>query len=131
VSSPGWAVTCLAVALAVYALAVLALIAAGRRTQARALVGIVPDCAVLLRRLAREGSISRPRRLVLVACAGYVLFPLDPVPDFIPVAGQLDDAIVVVLVLRAVLRASGREMVREHWPGPESSLRFLTAAASL
>jgi uncharacterized membrane protein YkvA (DUF1232 family) len=53
------------------------------------------------------------------------------VPDFVPVAGQLDEAIVVALVLRALVRGGGDELLREHWPGPERSLdviRRLTLA---
>ncbi len=48
--------------------------------------------------------------------------PFDLVPDFIPVAGQLDDAIIVAFVIRSVLRAGGPELVREHWRGPQRSL---------
>jgi len=43
------------------------------------------------------------------------------VSDMIPVAGALDDALVVTLVLRLLLRGSGRGLVREHWPGPDRS----------
>ncbi len=50
-------------------------------------------------------------------------------PDFIPVAGQLDDAIVLALVLRSVLRGSGPELVREHWRGPERSLAVVLRLA--
>ncbi len=55
--------------------------------------------------------------------------PFDLVPDFIPVAGQLDDAIAVALVLRAVLRGGDRGLLEEHWPGPASSLNVVTRLA--
>jgi uncharacterized membrane protein YkvA (DUF1232 family) len=44
------------------------------------------------------------------------------VPDFIPVAGYLDDAVVVAFVLRYALHGSGPELIEQHWPGPGSSL---------
>ncbi|HET7568474.1 MAG TPA: DUF1232 domain-containing protein [Gaiellaceae bacterium] len=107
---------------------VVALLAAGRGETARALAGFVPDCIVLLRRLLRDPRVPRRRKLLLVALAGYLALPFDLVPDFLPVVGQLDDALAVALVLRAVLRGGGEELVREHWPGPESSLRLVLRA---
>jgi uncharacterized membrane protein YkvA (DUF1232 family) len=62
---------------------------------------------------------------------GYLALPFDLVPDFIPIAGQLDDAVIVALALRAVLRASGPDLVREHWPGPESSLAVVLRLAGV
>ena len=66
---------------------------------------------------------------MLVAVLFYLALPFDLVPDVIPVAGQLDDLIIVALVLRAVLRGGGEELVREHWPGPASSLRLVLRLA--
>jgi uncharacterized membrane protein YkvA (DUF1232 family) len=126
-----WALSGAAAALLLYAAAVLGLVVAGRRSHARALAGIAPDCAVLLHRLSRERRLSRSRRLVLAACAGYVLFPVDLVPDFIPVAGQLDDAVVVGLGLRVALRGAGAAAVIRHWPGPAASLRVVLWLAGL
>jgi uncharacterized membrane protein YkvA (DUF1232 family) len=131
VSVLGWSLAGLAAVLLLYALAVLALVIAGRRTDARALAGIAPDCAVLLRRLAGERRLSWPRRLAVAACAAYVLFPLDLMPDAIPVAGQVDDAIVVALGLRIALRGASAAAIVRNWPGPQASLRIILWLAGL
>jgi len=55
--------------------------------------------------------------------------PLDFVPDFIPVAGHVDDAIVVAFVLRRLLRATGANGVNEHWPEPPATLGVLLRVA--
>ena len=95
------------------------------------MAGFIPDCLVLFRRLLADDRLPRRTRVLVGALIGYLAMPFDLVPDFIPVAGQLDDAIVVVLVLRAVLRAGGPEVVREHWPGPDGSLSALMRVAGL
>jgi uncharacterized membrane protein YkvA (DUF1232 family) len=110
------------VLLALYGIFVAALIVAGRRVAARAFAGFIPDCVVLVRRLLGDPGVPRRHKLLLGALAGYLALPFDLVPDFIPVIGVLDDAIVVALVLRVVVRASGPELVRAHWPGPQASL---------
>jgi uncharacterized membrane protein YkvA (DUF1232 family) len=98
------------------------LVATGRRADARALARFIPDCVVLVRRLIDDPQVPRSSKLLLGGLAIYLASPIDLVPDFVPVAGQLDDALVVALVLRSVLRRSGTEKLREHWPGPERSL---------
>ena len=118
-------------ALALYAAFVIALLLAGRKSDARTVAGFVPDCAILFKRLATDRRIPRGKRALLVATAAYLALPFDLVPDFIPVAGQLDDAIVVVLVLRTLARSGGRELVTEHWPGPQQSLALVLRATRL
>jgi uncharacterized membrane protein YkvA (DUF1232 family) len=56
--------------------------------------------------------------------------PFDLIPDFVPVAGQLDDAVLVALVLRRVVRARP-ELVCEHWPGPQPSLEVVLRLADV
>jgi uncharacterized membrane protein YkvA (DUF1232 family) len=84
---------------------------------------------VLVTRLARDPRVSRRRKLLLFVLVGYLALPFDLVPDFIPVAGQLDDAIIVALVLRSFVRSSGNDLVRELWPGPEQSLVLILRLA--
>ena len=82
----------------------------------------MPDCAILFSRLARDPRVPLRAKLLLGVLVGYLALPFDLIPDFIPVVGALDDAIVVAIALRLVVRTSGAEIVRDHWPGPEVSL---------
>jgi uncharacterized membrane protein YkvA (DUF1232 family) len=120
-----WVVGALILVLLLYLAFLAGLVALGRHADARALARFVPDCAVLFARLGRDPRLPRRHRWLLVALVGYLALPLDLIPDFIPVVGALDDAILVAIVLRRVLRKAGTEVVREHWPGPESSLEVL------
>lgn len=124
-----WWLIALLVLLALYAVAMLVLVAAGRREDARAWAGLIPDCLVLFQRLVKDERVPRRHKLLLVAMIGYLAMPIDLVPDFIPVAGQLDDVIVVGFALRAVVRAAGPELLREHWPGPESTRNVIERLA--
>jgi uncharacterized membrane protein YkvA (DUF1232 family) len=86
---------------------------------------IVPDAIRLVSRLSRDRTLSRTIRLRLLLLLGYLALPIDLVPDFVPVLGYADDAIVIGLVLRSVIRRAGPEVVRQHWPGTESGLNTL------
>jgi uncharacterized membrane protein YkvA (DUF1232 family) len=91
------------------------------------LVALVITAALyaLVGRLLRDPRVPHRRKLSLGLLVGYLAFPFDVVPDVIPVAGQLDDAVLVALVLRGVLRGGGEPVVRELWPGPERSLELV------
>lgn len=122
VSSLSWLLLVAACVLVVYAAFVIAIIVAGRWQGARGVAGFIPDCIVLLGRLFGDPRVPRWHKLLLGALIGYLALPFDLVPDFIPVVGHIDDAVVVALALRVMMRGSGTELLREHWPGPESSL---------
>ena len=124
-----WLVISLGMVLAIYAAFIAWLVLRGRREDARAFATFIPDCIVLVTRLARDPRVPRRRKFLLFALVAYLSLPFDLVPDFIPVAGQLDDAIIVALVLRQFIRAGGEPMMRELWPGPERSLVLILRLA--
>jgi uncharacterized membrane protein YkvA (DUF1232 family) len=124
-----WLLLVAAGVLIVYAAFVVALIVAGHRPSLRDLARFIPDCIVLISRLLRDPRVPRRHKLMLGALVGYLALPFDLVPDFIPVAGHLDDVLVVALTLRAVLKGTKGELLSEHWPGPASSLALLGAHA--
>jgi uncharacterized membrane protein YkvA (DUF1232 family) len=125
-----WILIAFAGALFAYAGAVLALVVVGRRTDARALAGFVPDCLVLCRRLLADSRVPRRHKALLAGLVGYLASPLDLIPDFIPLVGQLDDVLIAAVVLRTVRRGVRRSILRQHWPGPPQSLRVVERIAS-
>jgi uncharacterized membrane protein YkvA (DUF1232 family) len=95
------------------------------RADLRAVAGFVPDCVVLLTRLLRDPRVPRRSKALVAALLPYLALPFDLIPDFIPVVGQLDDALLVAFVLRRVVRRTDLEVLRELWPGPEAGLRLV------
>ena len=89
----------------------------------------MPDCAVLFKRLLRDPRVPRRAKAALAFAVPYLASPIDLIPDFIPVLGQLDDALVVIAVLGYVARRAGRDVVAELWPGSEAGLRVVLKLA--
>ena len=125
----GWTLVSIGIALAAYGAFVVYLLAAGRGETARAAARFVPDCVVLFRRLLGDPRVPRRKKAVLVVLIGYLAMPVDLVPDFIPVAGYLDDAVIVVFALRHVLKGADEAVIVEHWPGPWASLDLILRLA--
>jgi uncharacterized membrane protein YkvA (DUF1232 family) len=94
---------------------------------------LLPDTVVLLRRLAADPQLARGVRVRLLLLLAYLILPIDLVPDFIPVLGYADDAIIVAAALRSVVRRAGPGALDKHWPGtPEGlhAVRRLTGIPS-
>jgi uncharacterized membrane protein YkvA (DUF1232 family) len=94
-------------------------------------VRLLPDLLRLLRRLAADRSLPRAVRVRLWLSMAYLAMPVDVVPDFIPGLGFADDAIVVAVVLRSVVRRAGIEAVRGHWPGSANGFAALCRITGL
>jgi uncharacterized membrane protein YkvA (DUF1232 family) len=101
---------------------VAALIVLGKRKEARALARFIPDCLILFKRMLTDRRVPLSGKVLLGGMVLYLAMPLDLVPDFIPVAGQLDDVVLVAWVLRYSLKHAGYHLIEEHWPGPKESL---------
>lgn len=86
---------------------------------------LLPDLLRLLRRLAGDAALPRGVRLRVGLLLAYLAFPIDLIPDVIPVLGHADDVIAVVLVLRSVVRRAGVDAVRAHWPGTDDGFAAL------
>jgi uncharacterized membrane protein YkvA (DUF1232 family) len=112
-----------AIGLLVWIGLIVLLMALGRRALARELATLVPNLTRLFAGLLRDPRVPLRAKVVLGATALYLAMPIDLIPDFVPIAGSLDDAIVAAFALRFVVRASSPEIVAEHWPGDPATLR--------
>jgi uncharacterized membrane protein YkvA (DUF1232 family) len=87
---------------------------------------LLPDTLRLIRRLSTDSALPRTTRWWVWALLIYLASPIDLVPDFIPVIGFADDAIITSFVLRHVIARSGPAKLAEHWPGSPEGLSTLT-----
>jgi uncharacterized membrane protein YkvA (DUF1232 family) len=94
-------------------------------TTLRDVLRLGPDVVRLVRRLAADPELPRGVRWRLGALLVYLVLPIDLIPDFIPVVGYADDAVILVLTLRSVVRAAGPEAIERHWPGTPQGLAAL------
>ena len=92
---------------------------------------LLPDVVRLVKRLAGDGTLPRGVRIRLGLLLVYLASPIDLVPDVLPVIGYADDAVVVALVLRSVVRAAGPEALARHWPGSPAGLALVRRLAGV
>lgn len=90
---------------------------------------LLPDLLTLLRRLTADRTLPRGIRVRLVLLLMYLASPIDLVPDFLPVIGYADDAIIVAVVLRSVIRRAGEKPLEQHWPGSPAGLALIRRLA--
>lgn len=113
---------------------IVVLLMAGRRYERPSLgemLRLLPDLIRLLKRLATDASLPRGVRVRLWLLLAYLAVPIDLIPDFIPVIGYADDAIIVALALRSVARRAGAQTLHHHWPGSPAGLAAVLTAAGI
>ena len=92
---------------------------------------LLPDVLRLIRRLAADKTLPRGVRVRIGLLLAYLALPIDLIPDFVPVLGYADDAIIVTAVLRGVVRRAGIDAVRAHWPGTDDGFAALARLAGI
>ena len=91
----------------------------------RELLAGIPRFLLLLLRLIADSRVSPSDKAILAAAVAYTLTPIDLIPDFIPLIGQVDDLFFLALAIDRLITNAGPELVRAHWDGPEESLALL------
>lgn len=97
----------------------------GRQTSLREYALLAPRLIKLLGRLMRDSRVPARSKAVVVVTAGYVISPIDVMPDFLPGVGRLDDIVLVAVALDHILKQVPDEVLREHWDGDEDVLEVI------
>jgi uncharacterized membrane protein YkvA (DUF1232 family) len=126
---PVWA-QILLVVIAVWTIVVIVLVVVGHALLARELAVLLPNLIRLFGGLLRDGRVPLRAKIVLAVASLWLASPIDLIPEFIPIVGSLDDAIVAALALRFVLRTTDGSVVREHWRGDPATLERLLRLVS-
>jgi uncharacterized membrane protein YkvA (DUF1232 family) len=85
----------------------------------------LPNLVKLVYRLMRDPRIPRKSKIILGAILGYLVVPIDLVPDFIPMVGQADDLLLLAYAIRHIIEVAGTEIVLEHWDGSQDLLELV------
>jgi uncharacterized membrane protein YkvA (DUF1232 family) len=124
VDLPVWA-NILLVLIAVWIVMVVVLVIVGRVLLARELALLLPNLIRLFAGLLRDPRVPLRAKIVLAVASVWLASPIDLIPEFIPIVGSLDDAVVAALALRFVLATTDGAIVREHWRGDPATLERL------
>jgi uncharacterized membrane protein YkvA (DUF1232 family) len=120
-----------ALVVAWLALVIALLVLRPRGGLLREALRILPDALRLIRRLAGDNTLPGGVRVRLALLMVYLAIPFDVIPDFIPVLGYADDAIIITAVLRSVVRRAGLDAVHAHWPGTDDGFDALVRLTGL
>jgi uncharacterized membrane protein YkvA (DUF1232 family) len=112
----------LAIAVALWLAAISVLLAFGRVNVAKELAGLVPNLFLLFKDLVKDPRVPRSAKIWLGVAAVWLASPIDLLPEFLPVLGPLDDAIVAAAVLRYLVKKAGPDVVYEHWRGDPATI---------
>jgi uncharacterized membrane protein YkvA (DUF1232 family) len=126
---PVWA-NVLLVLIAVWIVVVVVLVVVGRILIARELALLLPNLIRLFGGLLRDPRVPLRAKVVLAVASLWLASPIDLIPEFLPLVGSLDDAVVAAIALRFVLGTTDGAVLREHWHGDPATLERLLRLVS-
>lgn len=88
-------------------------------------LALLPNLVKLGWRLAKDPRIPVKARVFAGLAVGYAMSPFDVLPGWIPVVGQLDDILLLVLALQYLMEAAGETVVRQYWEGSSDVLEVI------
>jgi len=74
----------------------------------------LPNLLRLYWRLFRDPRVAPWPKALLVGALVYVILPFDVIPDMLPVIGEVDDLVIVIVAARWFIQWCPPEVVREH-----------------
>jgi uncharacterized membrane protein YkvA (DUF1232 family) len=89
------------------------------------LAGFLPACLTTVRRLRNDPRVPRRAKIAILIAGLWLLSPIDLLPEFLPVIGPLDDALVIALALRYAARSVPRPVLLDAWPADPRLLERL------
>ena len=96
-----------------------------RQTRLKEYALLAPRIVRLVFRLMRDPRVPARSKAALVLLTGYLVSPIDIIPDFIPGIGQLDDLVIAAFALDQILNRVPEHVVLEHWDGEEDVLQIV------
>jgi uncharacterized membrane protein YkvA (DUF1232 family) len=85
----------------------------------------LPNFLRLLGGLLTDRRVSNTDKLLVAGAIGYILLPMDFIPDYIPFLGEVDDLFLLVIALQRLIANAGRAVLEDHWMGEPGALRSL------
>ncbi len=92
---------------------------------------VLKEGAEFLKAVVTDPRIPERDKQVLTALLVLIVSPVDLIPDWIPVVGQLDDVVMAALILDYFFTVLDSEVLLSHWPWGMKSFAHLRRVARL
>lgn len=94
-------------------------------------VVMIPDIIALFMRLYKDKRVAKEVKFNISIALGYLLFPLDILPDTVPIIGKIDDLAVTFFILQKVLCDIPEEIILDNWEGQSNIIEVSREAMTL